>query len=409
MIKKVSTDKLRVGVFIHDFNCGVQDRNVFINKTLIKTEKAIRIIRSWGINEVYIDTEQGLDIDDSISTIEIPRARTKTVPKKTGEIFVAPPTTPIKEEIKVASGIKREAVDLLQRATRAIQKGENIDIAGAYNLIEKMEASVSRNKEALLLLTRMRNKDEYTLMHSISVSSMVLAFCSSNNVNHGTSIKLAIGALFHDIGKTLIPLSILNKPGKLDQNEFSIIQRHTELSVEILSKTKELPVEAFDIALHHHEKFDGSGYPHGLKGNDIQFGSKLAAICDIYDAITSERCYKKGVDRVTGLQKIYELSGPILDQDIAHDFIRFIGVYPIGTIVKLENELLAVVIESSKNLLQPIVRIFYDDKRNIVIPIEDVDLSKKGIKISCYEVPSNWSGEKRHTFEKIKSALSPLF
>ena len=361
MIKKIKTEQLKIGMFVHDFNRHEAGEHIFIGASMIKTDKAIQVVHSWGIKEIYIDTERGLDVE-----------RRKTVRKAMQNR--SKPHTPLKEEVKIARSIKKEAADIMQQVITSAEEGSDVDVSNAFQLVEKMEKSVSRNKDALLLLTRMRRKDEYTLMHSISVSSLVLAFCNFCGVDYDMTINLAIGALLHDIGKTKIPISILNKPGKLSLEEYTIIQRHAEYSADILANKQELPPEAFDIALHHHERHDGTGYPDGLIGDAIQFGPRIVSICDVYDAITSDRCYKNGIDKVNGLSKLYEWSNLHFDKELTYKFTRFIGVYPFGTCIKLENELVGVVAGSTGNILQPVVRLFYNDKAKAEMQVQEIDL-----------------------------------
>ncbi|MBU1138671.1 MAG: HD-GYP domain-containing protein [Proteobacteria bacterium] len=409
MIKKIKTEQLRPGIFVHDFNCDWAGENIFISKALIKDERAIKIIRSWGIKEVYIDTDLGLDVEPAKTAYEVQQETNRNLHKLAQRKRTAtPPPIPLKDEVQMARTIRNEAVVTMREAMRAVQEGKCIDPDNAFRLVEKMQESVTRNKDALILLTRIRKKDEYTLMHSISVSSLVLAFCSSCDISYDMTINLAMGSLFHDIGKTRIPNSILNKPGKLDQKEFTIMKKHAEYSAKVLAETTELPPEAHDIALHHHERYDGTGYPHGLKGDTIEFGSRIAAICDVYDAITSIRCYKNGLDRVQGLRKLYEWSDHYFDKELTYKFIRSIGVYPIGTYVRLANELSGVVINSTENILQPVVRIFYNDKKKTAMQIQEIDLSKIGINIAGYDSPEKWSSDKMHIFQQNKNDLSPL-
>lgn len=395
MIKKIKTEQLKVGMFVHDFNRHEEGEHIFIGAAMIKTDKAIQVVHSWGIEEVYINTEKGLDVER--------RKRVRKAPKDKQK-----PHTPLKEEVKIARTIKKEAEDFMLQAMTSSEQGNDVDIGNAYRLIEKMEKSVSRNRDALLLLTRMRRKDEYTLMHSISVSSLALAFCNFCGVEYDMTINLAIGALLHDIGKTKIPLTILNKPGKLSDAEYAVVQRHAEYSADILANKKELPPEVFDIALHHHERSDGSGYPDGLKGDAIAFGPRVVSLCDVYDAITSNRCYKNGIDKVDGLSKLYKWSNYHFDKELAYKFIRFIGVYPLGTCIKLENELVGVVTSSSGNILQPVVRLFYNDKTKAPIQVQEIDLSEVNINIANYESFADWSSEKKQLLNSLKNQLNPL-
>jgi putative nucleotidyltransferase with HDIG domain len=408
MIKKIRADQLRVGVYIHDINTKEAGEQVFIKRSLIQTHKAIQIIRSWGIEEVYIDTEKGLDIKSKKSALEVQQEIDRGLRTAALQSLPPVPTVSLKEELSIARSIKEEAVNTMQRAMKSVSEGTEVDLGAAYQLVEKMEKSVTRNRDALLLLTRIRKKDEYTLMHSISVSSLVLAFCNFCGLAYDTTLNMAMGALFHDIGKTRIPLGILNKPGKLDTREMAIIKKHTEHSADVLANTKDLPFEAFDIALHHHERFDGSGYPHGLKGVDIGFASRIAAICDVFDAITSERCYKNGIDRVAGLRLLYEWSETHFDKELAYKFIGFVGVYPIGTCVRLENDLVGVVTGSTDKVLQPVVRLFYNNKTRSAMQVREVDLCKAGINVVNYESPNNWDAEKLEIYKKLKSYLNPV-
>jgi HD-GYP domain-containing protein (c-di-GMP phosphodiesterase class II) len=222
------------------------------------------------------------------------------------------------------------------------------------------------------------------------------------------TINMATGALLHDIGKLKVQDNILNKPNKLTIEEFTAMKKHSEYSADILRDAKGLPAEAFDIALHHHERNDGNGYPHGLKGDAIDFGSRVTSICDVYNAITSARCYRQGLSRLEGLKKIYEWSDDHFDKELAYKFIQCLGVYPIGTYIRLENELSGVVTGSTDNVLQPVVRLFYNNKNKTPIKIQEIDLSRRGINIAGYDSPQNWNRDKIQTFKKYRNELSPL-
>jgi putative nucleotidyltransferase with HDIG domain len=408
MIKKIKVDQLRPGIFVHDFNCDWAGENVFINQALIKSEKAVKIIRSWGIKEVYIDTERGLDVKRARTVSEVRRHTDLKLNKLAGNRGKnVPPIVPLKEELKVAGKIKKEAVNLMQKAMASVQEGKQVDVDRAFQLVQSMGASISRNQDALIMLTRLKRKDEYTLIHSISVSSLVLAFCNSCRLPYDLTINMATGALLHDIGKVQIPVGILNKPGRLTREEFAVMKKHSAYSAEILNQSKNLPADAFDIALHHHERYDGTGYPDGLKGEDITFGSRVTSICDVYDAITSARCYRQGLGRVAGLRKLYEWSDYHFDKELTFEFIHCIGVYPIGTYVRLENELSGVVTASTENVLQPVVRLFYNNKNSMPMKIQEIDLSRFGINIAGYDSPAKWSTDKLQTFKRNRHELVP--
>lgn len=390
MIKRVRTENLQPGNFIHDFNCGWNGGNIFIDQTLIADRKMIDIIRSWGIKEVYIDTERGRDIDNAPPAEEQSRVRQIDAPKKPPqqpEKHPAPPSVPLSVEVKKAKKLRNDAVKIVRHTLQQVHEGKTPDVGLTYELARRMRASISRNRDALLLLTRIRKKDEYTLYHSISVSSLVLDMCNFKRLPEKRALDMAVGALFHDIGKTKVPHTILNKPAKLTEIEFHEMKKHVEYSVDLLQNAHNLPFECYDIALHHHEHYNGEGYPHGLKGENISMGAQLTAICDVFDAITSTRCYREGLGTVTGLKKIYELSNNHFNKDLTHEFIRCIGVYPIGSCVKLEDRKIGIVVGSTDNILKPIVKVFYDGHHNEKISPFLVDLSKSENSITSYEAP----------------------
>lgn len=405
MIKKVKIEQLKPGVFVHDFNCDWRSSNLVASQMLVRDRKLIDVLHSLGIHEVYIDTDRGYDIDAAMPQIEAQRQTEQALKSLATSKPAHARAIPLSEEIAVARNIKKQAVTVIEKAMDNVRQGKPLETEGAFQLVDKMQKSVSRNPDALVLLTRIRNKDEYTLMHSISVAAYVLNFCSVNKLSQQETLSIAIGALFHDIGKTKIPLSILNKPGKLDDNEFEEMKRHSEYSAEILRQAQELPPETMDIALHHHERFDGNGYPHRLKGDEIQFGTQLTSLADVYDAITSDRVYRDGMDRVEGLKKMYEWSEYHFNKQLTYDFIRSIGVYPLGTCVKLESALIGVVVGSSENLLQPVVRIFYDDSRKVNIPAHELDLSKTDDRVAGYEDQAKWNIAETDIFEDVASEL----
>ena len=261
----------------------------------------------------------------------------------------------------------------------------NVEIT--YDLVGRMRSSLQRNRDALLLLTRIRKKDEYTLYHSISVSSLMLNFCDYKGIPEKQTLDLAVAALFHDIGKTRIPDAILNKPARLSPKELHKMKKHVEFSVDLLRHAKNLPLECYDVALHHHERVDGSGYPHSLKQDKIGLGAQLTAICDVFDAVTSARCYKEAMGTVAGLKILYEESGSHFNKELAHEFIHCMGVYPIGSCVRLEDGKIGIVAERTGDMQKPVVKVFRDHRRKERFKPFLFDLSQTTLSISGYEDP----------------------
>jgi len=241
----------------------------------------------------------------------------------------------------------------------------------------------------------LRKKDEYTFDHSVSVGVLLLAFCRSMGFDQETTRAIGLGGLLHDVGKMAVPLAILNKPSALNEDEFRKIQQHVIYCKEILATTHNLPLPAAQIAMEHHERFDGTGYPHGLAADAISQGGQMAAIADVFDALTSDRCYRDGIDQVEVLRKLYGWSRSHFNEGLVHRFIRCVGVYPAGTLVQLESGMLGVVVESTDNLLRPVVRLIYDTRHDWAIREKDIDLSKPngkggGDRIISYESAKRW-------------------
>ncbi len=402
MIKKVKIEDLKVGVFVHDFNCEWNSENLYIEKHVIKNEYTIDILRNWGIREVYIDTERGLDVERAKTLRQAKKEADRAISNLNLTSKAKRPEVPLKQELKKAREITQDAVKLVQRASKLVEEGKPPDVGRTYELVHRMKESINRNRDALLLLTRIRNKDEYTLYHSISVSSLVLNMCQYLQTPDYQTLDLAVGALFHDIGKALIPESILKKPERLTEAEYCQIKRHVEYSVDLLQNAKGLPIECYDIALHHHERFDGGGYPKGLKADQISHGSQLTCICDVFDAVTSERCYKTGVDTVTGLRKIYEARDVFFRKELANDFIRCLGVYPIGTCVVLEDGKSGIVVSSTNDIMKPVVQVLYDEKKRQPVQPQLIDLSRNGGAIINYGDPEKFGmATQQQVFRKM--------
>lgn len=401
MIKKANVNDLKIGVFVHDFNCDWQSENLYIEKTLIRNQHMLDILKTWGIKEVYIDTEKGLDVENSKSPRQVKKEAHKAITKIAMTGKGARQEVSLGQEIPSARKITNDAVNLLEKVHRQVKAGKTPEISETYELAGRMRDSIKRNRDALLLLTRIRNKDEYTLYHSISVSSLALNMCHYFQTPDHEALNLAVGALFHDIGKMIISEHILKKPQKLSAEEYREIQRHAEYSVRLLQKVDDLPLECYDIALHHHERFDGKGYPKGLSGNDISFGAQLTSICDVFDAITSERCYKSGVDMVTGLQMIYEGRDMLFNKELANHFIQCLGVYPVGSYVVLGDGRSGVVTSQTEDMLLPVVNLLFDEKKNQPLLPHKIDLSKTDNTIVSYGDPKKIGLTFQQVFKKL--------
>jgi HD-GYP domain-containing protein (c-di-GMP phosphodiesterase class II) len=297
------------------------------------------------------------------------------------------------EELERAAKIcfqsKRAVISMFEEA----RMGKAVDTGGAKKLVEEITDSVIRNPGALISLARLKTADDYTYMHSVAVCAMMVALAKQLGLDEEQTRAAGLSGLMHDLGKAAMPMEVLNKPGKLTDAEFSIIKTHPEEGYKLLLTGKDLDPLVLDVCLHHHEKTDGSGYPKGLKADEISLFAKMGAVCDVYDAITSNRPYKTGWDPAESLRKMAEWANGHFDGKVFQAFVKSLGIYPIGSLVRLSSGRLGVVIEQTgKSLTTPCVKVFFSTKSNLRIVPEVVDLSKanNGEKIVGREDPAKW-------------------
>ena len=396
MLKKVDSSQLKVGMYVHDLSCDWMTHPFVRNRFLLRSEDEIRKIVQAGIHDVVIDSGKGLDVQDA-PTVAQARAETE---RALVQIAAAAPQVVTRVslgmELARATQVRRQASSLVRTVMADVRLGKAVEIDRVQHTVQDITESILRNPGALVGLLRIKNKDDYTFLHSVSVCALMVAFCRSRGVDGATTHQAGLGGLLHDTGKALVPDSVLNKPGPLTPEEFALIKRHPRDGYDILCRSPELGAIPLDIALHHHERRDGSGYPDHLAGDAISELAQMAAIVDVYDALTSDRSYHKGVAAAEALRKIYEWSKFHFNPVFAQDFMRCVGIYPVGTMVMLESGRLAVVIEAHEsNLLAPKVNVFFSTKSNAYIKPETVDLSRGfgfggGDKIVGHESAAKW-------------------
>jgi len=202
-----------------------------------------------------------------------------------------------------------------------------------------------------------------------------------------------MAGLLHDLGKAAVPLAVLNKPGKLTEAEFAMVQDHAAQGYAMLKEGGSVEAAVLDACRHHHEKMDGTGYPDRLKGEEISLIARMTAICDVYDAITSDRAYKRGWDPAESLRRMAEWTHGHLDPRLFQAFVKTIGIYPVGSLVRLASGRIGVVTEPGlKSLVSPKVKVFFSTKSGLRIAPVIVDLAEPGSceRIVARENPDQW-------------------
>ncbi len=389
MIKKICIKELTVGMFIQDFNCSWIDHPFFTNSLIISNDTTLQKVIAAGIRELYIDTDKGLDVAGGAPQEKTNQTPAAPVKKKNKVVTVA-------AEIARAVAIKKEAQQAITGMMDDIIFGKPLNTDKAENVVESIMSSVFRNQDALISLLRIKQADEYTYMHSISSCVLLVAFCQYLGIDEKSIREVSIGGMLHDIGKMKIPDTILNKPGKMSDIEYSLMKKHVEHGLAIVEQTPSISQLTKNIISQHHERLDGTGYPNGLKGNEISKFGQIAAIVDVYDAMTSDRCYQSGRQPTEVLKQLFKWGKSLFDKDLVQQYIQCIGIYPVGTLIRLESGYLAVVINrGQKNILHPIIRVIYNTKKELYIPPYDIDLARKSgnngnSNIVGYESPGKW-------------------
>ncbi len=388
-------------MYIHDLNCGWLKHSFVRNRFLIGDTDTLQKVLVIGMAELDIDTDQGLDVGEEPVPAEA-AAETAT----NGEPLVAAEEedkgeigpgiivkrTP-RQEFERAKTLYSNANKLMQNMMKDVRLGKQIDIEICEPMVDGVVDSMFSCPSALLPLAQMKNRDEYTFQHSVSVCALAVAFGRVLDMPRREINELAMGGLLHDVGKAQVPGKILNKSGKLDDLEFSVMKSHVVTSAELIraaNTAQPLSDITFTAAAQHHERYDGTGYPHGLEGDQISQYGQMMAIVDVYDAITSIRVYHQGMPPTEALRKMYEWSGTHFNPTLLKAFIKGIGIYPAGSLVRMESNMLAVVREVQDKLLQPVVLMIYDCKTNRYIAPELVDLASSGDKIQSHESFSEW-------------------
>ena len=395
MTKKIDVRQLRPGMYIADLGSDWMAHPFLRSSLKIKDEAMIAKIIDSGIHEVYIDPAKGLDVADAPTHHEVERELEQQMLQAATET-VAPRRVSATEEMGRAKKIHAEAHKIIHNIMQDVRLGEQVKLEKVEPVVEQMTESILRNGGALLSLCRVKNKDDYTFLHSVSVCALQVSFCRALAMDAATLHLAGIGGLLHDIGKVKVPDKILNKAGRLTDEEFKVMKCHVTESKQILDQTMGISEISIQVAYQHHERHDGSGYPEGLKGEAISQMGKMAAICDVYDAITSDRVYHKGLPPHEALRKIFEWSKFHFDPALVQQFLRTIGIYPVGTLVMLESGRLAIVLEQGEgNLLQPTVKVIYDSRRQQYIEPKMVDLARPvghggGDKIAGHETADRW-------------------
>lgn len=377
MLKKIQTSQLQVGMYVHDLDCGWLQHPFFRSRFKINDTAMIEKVKEAKIRHLVIDIEKGDDCQLGSEADELETTLQENIAEVSGRKADDGKQVPAADELDNARSIYNEATGIIHSLLEDVRLGKQVELEHVLPVTEKIVNSVFRNKDALISLTRIKDRDQYTFMHSVSVSGLLASFALDRGMDRERIRQVALGGLLHDVGKMRVPLEILNKPEKLSDDEFAIMKHHAQYSIDVLADVPGLSQDALDIAAMHHEHFDGTGYPKGLKGNEISMVGQMSAIIDVYDALTSVRCYKDAWEPSFTLKKLLEWGGSHFNRDLVSSYIRCLGIYPVGSLVQLQSGLVGIVMEQNEcDLLRPDVRIIYNSRFEKYIQVKNIQLRK---------------------------------
>lgn len=421
--KLIQIRSLIPGMYVDELICSMKDRDR-IGETrnfLVLGKHEIERFNALGVRELFINPEKGLDLrneeetqrqanNDIAKLAHMKNARNVQEPKS------------LEDEFYEARALSRKARSELENAIKAIQAGEQIMTDRLNPLLEEIFKSVNENKDYIVTVCRKKNKSGYELEHSVSHCALMMAFGQTLGMDKEALLELGMGGLFHDIGKIRIPDAILNKPGKLTPEELEIVKNHPQWGGELMKNSGDFSERVLAVIMEHHERPDGTGYPYRLKGSEISLFGQMASIVDVYDASTSIRSYGAATDPCVAIKLLYTGAGQLFHKELIEQFIKTVGIYPVGTLVRLESGKLGIVVKQTKSLTQPVVRIVYNLKHSSYLPPQDVDLSRVGYappqggeairtsgkedKVVGSESPEKWSIDPfRFIFPELASAI----
>jgi len=381
MLRRVPLDEVRLGMFVHAMEGSWLQHPFWRRRFLLDKEQDLQRLLDSDIPGIIIDDERGAASDKRPSiplpTSHVP-APTKRPPPK--DIRPRPRPAPIaglqdaKEEAAHARKIIGKSARAVMELFGQARLGRAIEVSSLVPLVDEISASIARNPTALIGIARLKRKDEYTYMHSVAVCALMINFARTLELHESLVQELGLAGLLHDIGKTAVPDQVLTKPSTLSDEEYAIVREHCQRGYDLLVASPDAPAIAAEVVLHHHERFDGTGYPHRLKGEQISRYARMGAICDVYDAITSNRPYKDAWTPTESIERMLEWEGQF-DPTLLDAFIRSIGIYPVGTLVRLRSNRLGIVTaENKREPTHPKVKAFYAVRDHAMIEPEMVPI-----------------------------------
>jgi cyclic di-GMP phosphodiesterase len=360
MKKRLPVTELQFGMFIAELDRPWTDTPFMFQGFVLSSQRQLEALKKY-CTTVFVDTERNERVAAPAGVGNTVYAEKASVEQEVGPA-------------RVAYGNSRT---LMRDVLSTVRIGRTLDAERIKSAVTSMTESVLRNPDALLLLSQLRKKGEYNESHALDVSIYMITFGRFLELAPAQIEFLGYLGLLQDVGKLRLPRKLLEKRGRLSAEEFELAKLHVDYSIEILRATPGLPDGLPGIAARHHERQDGSGYPKKLRGSEIGMLGSMAAIVDTFDALTVRRPHADPVSPSAAISMLYKWRGVFFDAYLVEQFIRCIGIFPVGSLVQLNTGEVGVVIaQNSTKRLQPRVMVIRDAAANPIYPQKLIDLSR---------------------------------
>jgi putative nucleotidyltransferase with HDIG domain len=425
MLEKIAVRDLLVGMHLHEL-CGPWLAHPFWKTRFTLNAEDLGKLRQSGVTHCWIDREKSrpeLQPAGAAAAAEAAPAAEATVAEQLGfgdapEASAPPARTTLEEELRHAAVLINKSREAVRSLFSEARMGRALDIETCLPLVNDIAESVARNQHAMLSLARLKTHDDYSYMHSVAVCALMVALARQLGQSEDEARSAGFAGLLHDIGKSAMPLELLNKPALLTDDEYALIKTHPLRGHAMLTETGRAAQIELDVCLHHHERLDGKGYPEGLAGDALSLAARMGAVCDVYDAITSDRPYKAawGPAESMAQMALWAKNGQF-DNAVFQSFAKSLGIYPIGSLVRLTSGRLGVVIgQHADALLKPVVKVFFSAISHMHVRPETLDLARLGCSERVIERESNRKWKFKHLEQmwagdallQIGSSLAPF-
>ena len=398
MLVSLPISELQPGMFVDSVCKQRSDAKIKIkSRGMVRDQAIITQLLSRGVMELKIDFAQSdIEVPEKYRPApkqvesKIPEKASRSLIKKTVKSAVAEKS--LKQEFAKASQQFDQHSQQLKSLYNDLTIGVKLDVSLLNQVSNEIVDSVLRNSNAMAILSRLKDKDGYNWRHMINCTILMSVFAKYLGIKNEQIQQLALGAMLHDVGHTKLPQGIINKTENLNELEFKALKKHVVQSLGLVKGESGISPLVMDMILNHHERVDGSGYPRGLSGSKISKPAKMMAIVDVYDAMTSDRPHQNGEEPIHALRYLLANKHQF-DAQLVQKFIKCLGVHPVGTIVRLTNDRLALVLEGNKQSpMKPKVKVFYNTKHKHHITGKDLDLHVFGdeIKVVASVRPSDY-------------------